>query len=280
MLRRRAGDPARRHGARPDGGADGGHPRSPAALHAGGRPTRAPRQRLRGMPHENGWADAKFDHARTGFPLVGAHEKVPCQACHPRDYGPASRTPAPAATAIATPARWGCTAKAVTSTALARDAFRRRRPPHHGVSADRQARGIPCQECHGDLRDRSFSRAPLACVDCHRARPRRAPLDRPRRRALRHHLPVLPHDLAFFPARFPAHDACFCCRRARTRRFAAPSATRAPPAWSSPAPAARRIRPAPAATRTAARAATRTSTVMGYSCIDQKCYQCHLRSVP
>jgi hypothetical protein len=33
------------------------------------------------------WATVRFDHARTGFALVGAHGRAPCRACHPGEGG-------------------------------------------------------------------------------------------------------------------------------------------------------------------------------------------------
>ena len=32
---------------------------------------------------ESGWAEVKFAHERTGFPLRDAHAKVACRSCHP-----------------------------------------------------------------------------------------------------------------------------------------------------------------------------------------------------
>jgi hypothetical protein len=33
------------------------------------------------------WAQVKFDHARTGFPLTASHARVPCKGCHPVENG-------------------------------------------------------------------------------------------------------------------------------------------------------------------------------------------------
>ena len=33
------------------------------------------------------WAQVRFDHSRTSFPLLGSHAALPCQRCHPGDGG-------------------------------------------------------------------------------------------------------------------------------------------------------------------------------------------------
>jgi hypothetical protein len=35
--------------------------------------------------NETSWRGAKFDHSKTKFPLLGAHEKVTCATCHPNE---------------------------------------------------------------------------------------------------------------------------------------------------------------------------------------------------
>src|SRR5437763_241334 len=32
------------------------------------------------------WSTVKFNHEKTGFPLLGAHEKVSCKGCHTKDF--------------------------------------------------------------------------------------------------------------------------------------------------------------------------------------------------
>ena len=109
------------------------------------------------------------------------------------------------------------------------------------------------------MRDRTFSQAPLGCVACHRKDYDNAALT-----SIDHVASHFDTDCqtchntwSYFPARFEAHEPCFVLSSGPHARSAARSATRARPAWSSPAPAARRIRPASAATRTAARGAIR-----------------------
>ncbi len=86
------------------------------------------------------------------------------------------------------------------------DAHRRTNFPLTGRHA-----AIPCEECHVEKRERTFTRAAVSCVSCHRkdaARASATTVDHNRApfsadcRAC--HQPV-----SFTPVSFPQHDACF-----------------------------------------------------------------------
>jgi hypothetical protein len=130
-----------------------------------------------------GWLPAKYeleDHARSSYPLAGAHRAVACGACHPRDERLAQRVPAPVRARLVAQQR----PVRVSAAVLARSGAERcetcHRDPHAGQFKPR-AQPSPCLACHqvaawGAL---SFdhakdSRFPLAgkhekasCAACH-----------------------------------------------------------------------------------------------------------------
>ncbi len=156
-----------------------------------------------------GWTPAKFAHERTGFPLQGRHQAVACRSCHRRDW----REPVPESCA-------GCHTDphAQEFGLLCRschsedrwqplflvDAHRRTQFPLSGRHAT-----IPCQECHVEQRERTFTRTAVGCVGCHGGDLARAsqttinhgPLGQ---NCLSCHLPT-----SFSPARLVAHEPCF-----------------------------------------------------------------------
>lgn len=118
-----------------------------------------------------GWDRVAFDHARTGFPLEGAHRTAACRGCHvatdfkagvPRACGACHRDVhggrlgarcADCHDAVA----WG-------EPTFGPEAHRRTNFPLDGRHAV-----LPCEECHGDRRDRGFSRPTRTCAECHQA---------------------------------------------------------------------------------------------------------------
>jgi len=102
---------------------------------------------------ERDWKEARFDHARTGFPLRGAHERVECNACH----------------------------RSAVFTEAPRDCIGcHRKDDHH-----RGQFGVGCQDCHVEqdwktirfdhARDAKYPlngrHAAVKCVDCHAGNP-------------------------------------------------------------------------------------------------------------
>lgn len=96
------------------------------------------------------WADSRFDHAKTKFPLLGAHQELNCVACHK-----------------------GALREAKLDTAC--------NACHAGDDVHSGALGTDCKQCHGDVRwtervafDHDLTRFPLvglhataACESCH-----------------------------------------------------------------------------------------------------------------
>jgi hypothetical protein len=161
-----------------------------------------------------GWSDVAFLHDRTGFPLTGRHKEIPCADCHRGDDF--SRAVARACVACHRDVHRGrlgtrCDgchdAGGWGNEPFGAEAHRRTGFPLTGRHAL-----LPCEECHGDRRDRSFGRANPRCIGCHEAdyslRTAAAGVD--------HVAFGFGEDCRschgtwrFSPADFGAHEACF-----------------------------------------------------------------------
>jgi len=160
---------------------------------------------------EDGWQKVQFNHDRTGFPLRGGHAAVTCGACHPRGFD------VPVADACSGCHRdrhagefgtqcEGCHEDKSWRPLFQADAHRRTAFPlvgKHGL--------IPCEQCHGNMRDRAFVGAPIACASCHQA-----DYERTRVTSVDHVANNFSRDCQtchntwrFFPVRMAAHDVCF-----------------------------------------------------------------------
>jgi hypothetical protein len=116
-----------------------------------------------------GWGDVKFIHERTGFPLTGAHAALACRKCHVQDF----KEPLPRSCSgchrdvHAGYAGVHCASCHETQGWKPRfdaDAHRRTNFPLQGRHAL-----LPCEQCHGNRRDRAFARPTVACWECHQA---------------------------------------------------------------------------------------------------------------
>lgn len=232
---------------------------------------------------ESSWSDAKFDHQRTGFTLAGAHEKVACQGCHPRGYSTRVADTCAGCHRDRHAGQLGLHCEGCheerswRETAFGTSGHDKTAFPLTGRHA-----AIPCQECHGDLRQGGFTRAPLGCVDCHRADLAAAAV-----RSIDH---ATAHfgdacqgchtTWAFAPARFAAHDLCFGVSAGSHRGL------RCQQCHSNPAAltltglcAGSDVRCVSCHTHGCDVSDRRHVNVMGYQCLDQKCFECH-RTVP
>jgi len=164
------------------------------------------------------WKRVTFGHDKTGFPLTGRHREVTCSACHPRsDFSlPVARACAACHRDVHLQ-RLGQRCDRCHDTAgfklatFGPDAHRRTAFPLTGRHA-----AIPCAECHGDRRDRSFQRGTVKCIGCHEADYQRTATDP---RALDHVAAGFSTDCRqchgpwrFSAASFPAHEACFAIK--------------------------------------------------------------------
>jgi hypothetical protein len=117
----------------------------------------------------DGWGDVKFVHERTGFPLTGLHAKVACRKCHVGDFKePLARNCSGCHRDVhggyAGVQCASCHDTRSWKSVFDADAHRRTNFPLQGRHAL-----LPCEQCHGDRRDRSFARPTVPCWQCHQA---------------------------------------------------------------------------------------------------------------
>jgi hypothetical protein len=139
---------------------------------------------------------------------------------------------------------------------------------------------IPCEQCHGDRRDRAFSRPTTRCVACHQA-----DFDRTALMALPHP-GSFPTDCQschstwrFSPGTWPAHDACFAiragphagikCRDCHSLGLPAVPPTSAGPLTCNASP------PANCIGCHAHSDPLKHPAVPGFLFSNQRCYECH-----
>lgn len=167
-----------------------------------------------------GFAPARFDHGRTGFPLRGRHDGVGCGSCHGADY----QRPVPQSCAGCHQDPHAQEFGLMCASCHSEEGFN---APRFSVDAHRRTAfpltgrhgGLPCEECHVGKRDRDFSRAAADCISCHRADAQGAAATTVSHQGApfvascqRCHSPV-----AFTPARLAEHDACFPIERGSHR---------------------------------------------------------------
>ncbi len=159
----------------------------------------------------DGWSNAKFDHDSTGFPLRGEHQATPCKSCHLADFS----SPIPSTCAgchrDSHAGRLGTGCQQCHDEKSWQSAFGLEAHERTGFPLTGRHAVLPCIECHGEMRERTFSRAPRACVACHQGDFNRTPT-----LSVDHVAAGVPTEcntchqtFAWSPARFPAHDSCF-----------------------------------------------------------------------
>lgn len=230
----------------------------------------------------DGWRKVTFAHDRTGFPLADRHREVACAGCHAgSDFGrPLARACAACHRDVHAgrmgqrcdrchrPTSW-------REAAFDVDAHRRTGFPLSGRHA-----ALPCEECHGDRRDRSFGRPIVDCVGCHR-QDYDATAANPQ--ALDHAAAGFSTDCRgchgawrFYPGRFAAHDACFAidagphagiaCRRCHTTSI---------PPYVAGQPLACTATPAADCLSCHTNVAAAHANVPGFASTNERCYECH-----
>jgi hypothetical protein len=225
-----------------------------------------------------GWRVVGFAHDRTGFQLEGRHRDVSCRGCH------ASGTfadPVPrACSACHRDVHLGrlgqrcqdCHEPVAWSTqSFGPDAHRRTAFPLTGRHAL-----VPCESCHGDRRDRGFSRPTPRCIGCHEADWLRASAA-----AVDHEAAGFPQDCRschstwrFAPAVLPGHEACFPIRSGNHAGIRCRDC-------HATFPAVDYTQPFTCATDTAdclrchSNVDGEHSDVPGYQRVNRRCYECH-----
>jgi len=224
------------------------------------------------------WTTTTFDHAPTGFPLKGVHQRTDCKTCHSQNL----ETPLPTlcASCHRDPHRGelgqrceGCHEETGWQPFFTADAHRRTNFPLIGRHAL-----LPCTECHFQIRDRSFSRTTAECVGCHQAQ-----YDRTGLTSINHLTAGFGtscrncHQVwQWSPAQFAGHDSCFrissgphagirclSCHTSLTQVAQTGSCSTGTAACTA------------CHTHACARTDQQHVNVPGYQCIDRKCYECH-----
>lgn len=226
-----------------------------------------------------GWDQARFAHERTGFPLEGAHQQARCRSCHRKSLS--QKLGQLCSGCHRDPHRGqlgqrcdGCHDANGWRSRFSADAHRRTAFPLEGRHAL-----IPCAECHGEARERSFARPAYGCQSCHADDYARtsagASLDHV---ALR--LPETCEDchsaFRFTPAKFPQHDVCFelsagdhANLRCGSCHGSIPASTHFGSCDSGSA------RCTTCHEHSCRRTDEKHREVLGYQCTDRKCYECH-----
>lgn len=162
-----------------------------------------------------GWFPAKFDHARVGYDLKGAHKKARCRNCHQGHGEKKYKTTAGTACmgCHTDPHRrelgvWceGCHDETQWRVPFSVAAHEKTAFPLIGRHAF-----LPCQECHVGQRDRAFTMNALTCVDCHKS-----DYDNTSVLSIGHReanfstrCETCHSPWSYQPAQFPAHETCF-----------------------------------------------------------------------
>ena len=225
-----------------------------------------------------GWEKVRFNHDPTGFPLRGVHADVICSGCHGKSFDK------PVADTCSGCHRdrhagefglhcEGCHDEKSWRPLFQADAHRRTNFPLVGKHAL-----IPCAECHGNLRDRSFARAAVRCDACHEGdfmRTAAVSIDHLANNYSRE-CQTCHNTFRFFPASVAAHDTCFrvtsgshhgvrCLSCHTALNAAAFNGTCATGTFTC----------SECHSHQCARSDVQHKNVMGYQCANTKCYECH-----
>ncbi|MFL5442091.1 MAG: cytochrome C [Myxococcales bacterium] len=225
------------------------------------------------------WTKVAFNHDRTGFPLKGQHAQVRCSDCHAAsDFQAALPTFCAACHRDVHSGEFGtrcasCHDEQSWHSRFNADAHRRTSFPLTGRHAS-----IPCETCHINQRDRSFTRATVDCIACHQA-----DYARTRGTSIDHVAAGFTtncrdcHDpWTFRGGRFAPHSACFqlvpgphagiSCLECHTalRRAVVTGACATNTAACTQCH-----------THACAAMLPRHRQVAGFDCRDRKCYECH-----
>jgi len=222
------------------------------------------------------WKRVTFAHDRTGFPLTGRHQVVTCQSCH---AGGRFDQPVPKACSACHrdvhARRMGARCDRCHDTgswkeaSFGPDAHRRTNFPLTGRHAV-----IPCEQCHGDRRDRAFSRPTTACIACHQAN-----YDATATASIPH-AGTFPTDCRgchstwrFSPGTWAAHDACFQISSGKHAGIACKTchSSGLPPVPPGPLTCTA----TPAANCMGCHNPAEHPAVPGFAPSNERCYECH-----
>lgn len=225
------------------------------------------------------WKELRFDHqTQTGVALRGAHLLVTCEGCH--DAAFQSPVPVDCASCHKDAHRGalgvrcqGCHDERNWESRFRADAHRNTAFPlsgRHGL--------VACEECHGNVRDRSFFRTGVSCANCHQreyARTLGGPVDH-----VVYGFSTNCYDChtssRFTGARYLQHEACF---QLATGPHAGIACLGCHSSLSGARPDGKCATGTEACTHCHAHAQARTdaqhTNVPAYQFADLKCYACH-----
>jgi len=224
------------------------------------------------------WSNVRFNHDPTGFPLRGEHQQVKCRDCHAHDFTARVADTCSGCHRDRHNSEFGLHCESCHDETSWRPFFQADAHRLTGFPLTGRHGLIPCQECHGNMRDRTFTQAPLACVGCHRA-----DYDRTRLTSIDHVAAHFSTDCqgchdtrSFAGATFSGHDGCFLisagshhgipCLKCHTTltSFMTTGACSTGTASCTGCH-----------THECQRSDRQHQQVMGYECRDRKCYECH-----
>lgn len=169
------------------------------------------------------WEFAAFNHSKTGFLLKGKHQAVLCRRCH--ESGAYEKRIDQTCRACHQDIHAGqlgmncekCHDENSWIGNFGPEAHRRTNFPLTGRHAL-----IPCEECHMEKREKTFSRAALECYACHQT-----DYLATASRSLDHvafgfgtNCRDCHHPTRWRPATFPGHNSCFPITRGPHSKFA------------------------------------------------------------
>jgi hypothetical protein len=222
---------------------------------------------------ESAWADVRYSHETTGFPLRGSHAAAACEGCH-RD-GAREAPPRSCAGCHADPhggALGARCAECHDETDFGQPAMPLARHAQTSFPLEGAHAIAPCAECHRDAAGPGFRATPRECVACHANALPAASARVPSHAGFslscgQCHTPVdwraasyRTHDRCF-PIGRPGNHAGFACRDCHLRGVPAVTGTCADSGVSCIA--------------CHGTLAGRHKQVNGYEARDRKCYECH-----
>jgi len=229
-----------------------------------------------------GWKKVTFAHERTGFPLQDRHREVACAACHAEsDF---SRPLARACAACHRDVHAGRMGQRCDRchrpTSFKEAAFDVAAHRRTGFPLNGRHAALPCEECHGNRRDRAFQRPIVDCYGCHQA-DYAGTATNPQ--ALDHVAAGFSTSCRgchgawrFYPGRFAAHDACFAIDSGPHAGIACRSChTTSIPPYVAGQPMTCTATPAPDCISCHSNVAPAHANVPGFANSNERCYQCH-----
>lgn len=229
----------------------------------------------------SGWFRATFDHSKTGFVLKGAHSGVRCRLCH--EGGTFEKRIDHSCQSCHKDIHAGqlgqlcekCHDEVSWRGTFSAESHRRTNFPLTGRHAL-----IPCEECHLEVREKTFSRATLDCVACHQADYQRTGTTSVDHVAAGFgtNCRSCHHPSQWRPARFGEHDNCFVISRGAHSPFRCADCHTSTTALTTTGTCSTG-NVSCTGCHTGAHSQSRTDSehreVPGYQYKDRKCYECH-----